>query len=84
MEPGKGQGAAGYAAGEQEEESGMIDTTDGQRMDLAACRHGSPLDAQSMEPEMPKDSPADYCLDGTAQFRAQGWVSGQVSKLLEF
>ena len=42
----------------------MIDKTDGQRMDIAAYRHGSTLDAHGiMEPELPKDDPVDYCLD---------------------
>jgi hypothetical protein len=32
-------------------------------MDVQAYRHGSSLDAESMEPEYPKDAPADLCLD---------------------
>ena len=50
----------------------MIDKTDGQRMDIAAYRHGSPLDAHDvMEPELPKDDPADYCLDHLCAARQQ-------------
>jgi len=50
----------------------MIDKTDGQRMDIAAYRHGSTLDAHGiMEPELPKDDPADYCLDQFCALREQ-------------
>ena len=58
----------------------MIDKTDGQRMDIAAYRHGSPLDAHDvMEPELPKDDPADYCLDQFCALRQQ--MAEQVAKL---
>lgn len=50
----------------------MIDKTDGQRMDIAAYRHGSTLDAHDvMEPELPKDDPADYCLDHFCAMRQE-------------
>lgn len=58
----------------------MIDKTDGQRMDIAAYRHGSSLDAHDvMEPELPKDDPADYCLDQFCAVRQQ--MAEQVAKL---
>lgn len=50
----------------------MIDRNDSERMDFAAYHHGSPLDANDvMSPELPKDDPADYCLDQLCAVRQQ-------------
>lgn len=50
----------------------MIDRPDSERMDVTAYRHGSALDTDGMmDAELPKDAPADFCLDELCAVRAE-------------
>ena len=58
----------------------MIDRSDSERMDVQAYHHGSSLDAESMDAELPKDAPADFCLDQLCFMREE--MGRHVAKLI--
>jgi predicted transcriptional regulator len=49
-------------------------------MDYAVYHHGSSLDAESMDAELPKDTPADFCLDQLCVIRTE--MGEQLSRLI--
>jgi hypothetical protein len=57
----------------------MFDKPDAQRLDYAAYNHADPLDGQQYEPDLPKDTPEDFCLDHLCNAREQ--MVEQIGKL---